>query len=386
MTGHIGAIETTRFKRFTKDCYAALDKQLETGRGLSAQIERKTQIQSLCYERARVKEKIRNIRAVMRQVKPRHKNYRAARWCSLDGQDWDQVEKMSWDRLESFERNNEEERKWMWTVLEDGAVELTPRQRQVLKLLYRETKPPRGVAETLGVDVSTVYRTAKRGIAKLRKYAEGRGLVRTCTREDGSMDEIRLITESTVLTQRQKQVLRLLCDGLNQTQVAQKLGVGTSTVGRTMRRGKQRLEKLTHELNVPMLPQTRKENICQSGLDWHISCKELAAMYGVHLGMIYKLTVGTRRWEGMTALQYQVWMRKKAGECPRSIATALGMNVKNVYQVLSRAEKQNKPAEGEQKHRGKGLNTQKDRPGRGGPCCLGEKQGALRKAKGSAST
>lgn len=58
--------------------------------------------------------------------------------------------------------------------------------------------------------------------------------------------------------------------------------------------------------------------------------------------MIYRLTAGTRRWEGLTALQYDVWTRTRAGESPAAIAAALGMDVRNVYQVLSRIRRRQK--------------------------------------------
>ena len=57
------------------------------------------------------------------------------------------------------------------------------------------------------------------------------------------------------------------------------------------------------------------------------------------LAVVYKLTAGRRRWEGMTALQYDVWRRTQAGERPKGIARALGMDVSGVYQARARAKK-----------------------------------------------
>lgn len=297
----------------------------------------------LRYELSLVREMIRDIRAALRQLQPRHRPP-GCRWSSLDGQRWQWMEKQSWDRLESWDRDNREQRSWMQAVLDDGTAEMTSRQRQVFSMLYREGKRPLAAAEELGVDPSTIYRTARRAIEKLRRYAEARELVRTCAREDGSIDLRRVVAETAFLTARQRQVLLLTLEGLNQTRIAAELGVDPSTVGRTLRRGETRLKKLTHYLSSRELRELRDHRIRREGLDWRRSCKELSAEYGVSLWVIYRLTAGTRRWEGLTALQYDVWTRTRAGESPAAIAAALGMDVRNVYQVLSRIRRRQKEA------------------------------------------
>ena len=122
-------------------------------------------------------------------------------------------------------------------------------------------------------------------------------------------------------------------------QIGERLGVDRSTAARTLRRGERRLKKLTHYLSGPELRAIRDEKIRRESLNWQKSCKELAWEYGVSLSVIYRLTAGTRRWSGMTALQYDIWKRRQAGESPRSIADALGMDVGNVYQALTRAKR-----------------------------------------------
>ena len=290
----------------------------------------------LRYELELVREMIRDTRAALRRLsprKPRTKKY------SLDGQTWQWLEKQTWEQLESMDRDNRARLEWMRAVVDDGTSEMTSRQQQVFGLVYRDGKKVKEVAAELGVDPSTISRTARRAVEKLRRYAEGRELVRTCTRGDGSIDLRKVVEETALITPRQRQVLLLTLDGYSRGRVAAALGVDPTTAGRTLRRGEKRLKKLTHYLNSDELRAIRNRKLKADALDWRKSCKELAEKYGVSLWVVYKLTTGTRRWEGMTALQYDVWTRRQAGESPRTIAGALGMEVKNVYQALARAKK-----------------------------------------------
>lgn len=288
----------------------------------------------LRYELALVREMVRDTQAALRRLRPQRPRVRRY---SLEGQSWQWLEKQSWDRLESMDRDNRERLEWMRAVVDDGTSEMTARQRQVFDLVYRVGKEVKTVAEELGVDPSTISRTARRAVEKLRRYAEGRELVRTCTRPDGSLEIRRVVEETALITPRQRQVLLLTLDGLTRKQAAQTLGVDPSTVGRTLRRGERRLKKLTHYLNSAELRAIRNQKLRADALNWRTSCKELSAKYGVSLWVVYKLTAGTRRWEGMTALQYDIWTRRQAGETPKAIAQALGMDVRNVYQALNRA-------------------------------------------------
>lgn len=290
----------------------------------------------LRYELELVREMIRDTRAALRRLRPsrpRTKKY------SLDGQAWQWLEKQTWEQLESMDRDNRVRLEWMRAVVDDGTSEMTSRQRQVFGLVYRDGKKVKEVAEELGVDPSTISRTARRAVEKLRRYAEGRELVRTCTRGDGSIDLRKVVEETALITPRQRQVLLLILDGYSRGRVAAALGVDPTTAGRTLRRGEKRLKKLTHYLNSAELRAIRNRKLRADALDWRKSCKELAGKYGVSLWVVYKLTAGTRRWEGMTALQYDIWTRRQAGESAKTIAQALGMGVKNVYQALARAKK-----------------------------------------------
>ncbi|NCE65031.1 sigma-70 family RNA polymerase sigma factor [Pseudoflavonifractor sp. 524-17] len=316
---------------------ATLDKLLEKERALVQALEGEPSHQRR-YELGLVREMIRDSRAALRQLRPRGRAP-ARKFVSLEGQSWQWAEKQRWDRLESSGRDNRARLSWMRAVLDDGTAEMTGRQRQVFELLYREGMAAPAAAEKFGVSVSTIYRTARRAVEKLRRYAEGRELVRTCVREDGSVDLRRVVAETAFLTQRQRQALLLTLDGLNQRRVAETMGVNRSTAGRTLRRGERRLKKLTRYLNARELRAIRNERIQRASLNWRKSCKELAAEYGVSLWLIYKLTANTRRWEGMTALQYDIWQRKEGGQTPKEIAAALGTDVKNIYQALVRIQK-----------------------------------------------
>ena len=290
----------------------------------------------LRYELELVREMIRDTRAALRRLRPQKPRTRRY---SLDGQTWQWLEKQTWEQLESMDRDNRARLEWMRAVVDDGTSEMTSRQQQVFGLVYRDGKKVKEVAEELGVDPSTISRTARRAVEKLRRYAEGRELVRTCTREDGSIDLRRVVEETGLITPRQRQVLLLALDGYSRGRVAAALGVDPTTAGRTLRRGEKRLKKLTHYLNSAELRAIRNRKLKADALDWRKSCKELAVKYGVSLWVVYKLTAGTRRWEGMTALQYDVWTRRQAGESAKTIAQALGMDVRNVYQALNRARR-----------------------------------------------
>ncbi len=310
-----------------KEREGALARALEAGEGSPHRLR---------YELGLVREMERDTRAALRRLRPQRA---AMRRYSLDGRGWAWLEGQSWARLESLDRDNRARLAWMRAVVDDGTAELTARQREVFTLLHREGVPARAAAERLGVDVSTVYRTARRGVEKLRRYAEGRELLRTCTRPDGSLDLRRVVEETALLTPRQRQVLGLALEGKGPGRIAAELGVDPSTAARTLRRGERRLRTLTRYLNSAELRAVRNQKLRRAALDWRTSCKELAARYGVSLATVYKLTAGQRRWAGMTALQYDVWTRAQAGQAPRDIAQALGMDVGGVYQALSRARK-----------------------------------------------
>ena len=130
----------------------------------------------LRYELGLVREMERDVRAALRRLRPQRAPVRRY---SLDGRGWAWLEGQSWERLESLDRDNRERLAWMRAVVDDGTSTLTPRQREVFRLLYREGIPAKTAAAGLGVDPSTVYRTARRAVEKLRRYAEGRELVRT---------------------------------------------------------------------------------------------------------------------------------------------------------------------------------------------------------------
>ena len=57
--------------------------------------------------------------------------------------------------------------------------ELTPRQRQLVRMYYIDQTPMQAIADQLGLDISTVSRTIKRGRGKLKKYMRygGRALI-----------------------------------------------------------------------------------------------------------------------------------------------------------------------------------------------------------------
>lgn len=333
-TGAIGAIANTSSE--AAEYRESIARLREKEQALRAQLEDAPRDHQLRYQLALVREMLRDTRGALRQLQPRRRSGGQPKSTSLDGQTWQWMEKQCWDQLESMDRDNRERREWMRAVLDDGTAEMTARQRQVFTLLYRDGKRAPDVAAELGVDPSTIYRTARRAVEKLRRYAEARELVRTCVRADGTVDVRRVVVETAFLTNRQKQVLILTLNGLNGRQIGERLGVDRSTAARTLRR----LKKLTHYLSGPELRAIRDEKIRRESLNWQKSCKELAWEYGVSLSVIYRLTAGTRRWSGMTALQYDIWKRRQAGESPRSIADALGMDVGNVYQALARAKKQ----------------------------------------------
>lgn len=337
MIGPTGAIANTSSE--AAEYRESIARLKEKERALRAQLEDAPRDHQLRYRLALVREMLRDTRGALRQLQPQRRSGGRPRSVSLDGQPWQWLEKQSWDQLESMDRDNRERREWMRAVLDDGTAEMTARQRQVFTLLYRDGKRAPDVAGELGVDPSTIYRTARRAIEKLRRYAEARELVRTCVRADGTVDVRRVVVETAFLTNRQKQVLILTLNGLNGRQIGERLGVDRSTAARTLRRGERRLKKLTHYLSGPELRAIRDEKIRRESLNWQKSCKELAWEYGVSLSVIYRLTAGTRRWSGMTALQYDIWKRRQAGESPRSIADALGMDVGNVYQALTRAKR-----------------------------------------------
>lgn len=317
-----------------------IQKLKEKEAALEARLERDPGSFQLQYDLELVKEMLRDTQAAVRQMRPKnHRRHRRTRWISLDGQSWQWMEKMSWDRLESFEHDRRVQREWMKAVLDDGTTQMTIRQRQVFELVYKRGFSQKAVADLLAVDASTVHKTLFRAVEKLKRYAEGRELVRTCTRPDGSMDLRRVVAETALLTDRQRQVLQLTLEGKNSQQTADRLGVCRSTAHLTLKRGERRLKTLTKYLSGPEIRAIRDRRIRREALDWRVSCKELADKYKVSLSVIYHLTAGSRRWDGMTALQREVWARRQEGQRPKDIARDLGMDVRNVYQAQTRAKR-----------------------------------------------
>lgn len=256
----------------------------------------------------------------------------------LDGLLWNQLEKVRWDDLEALDVDNRTERMWMQAVSARGLALLPPRQRQAVELVYRQGLTLAEAAQVLGVDPSTAGRSARRGMEELRRYAAERELTRACTGPDGALDRRRLAEESTLLTSRQRQVMLLSLEGRTATEIGGMLGLDPSAVRRTLARGEERLNRVTPWPTAQQRRQAREEALRRNLADWRKSGKEVAAACGVSLRTVYR-RAGARRWEGMTALQYQVWQRYRAGEKPADIAAALSMDVKNVYQLLARARR-----------------------------------------------
>ena len=308
---------------------ATLRTLLDKRRALDAQLARGPATPQLRHKGAVLGEMIRDIRATLRQLDPAPARGRGTRRTSLDGGVLTQqyLNYLAWQRQQSMDNTNREELEWMRAVVDDGTCVLTPRQRQVLGLRYRQNLAQGAIAQALGVDGSTICRTLQRAEDKLRRYADARTLAARCTRPDGRLDVVRLVEGTCVLTPRQRQVLLLALAGLPVWACAQKLAVHPSTVSRTRQRGEWRLYRL-----VGVYRQGDRR-----GVDWDETCRALAREHQIGLGAVYKILGALAHTPGgPTLLQEQVMARLAAGRSPRSVAGELDMSVQGVVRAARR--------------------------------------------------
>ena len=80
------------------------------------------------------------------------------------------------------------------------------------------------------------------------------------------------------------------------------------------------------------------ERLREEGQDWEKTCKALSSEYGVSLWTVYRLVGGVRRWNGCTALEWQVLQLSEEGLRAAEIARRLGMQRCHVYSVLKSAK------------------------------------------------
>lgn len=331
----------------------------ETLRGLNAKIRALTaQIAEtearkragLRYELALLKEMARDARDAIRRLSPPHR-LRRRKWGSLDGQSWGRMEYLAWKELEQEDGDSGEERSWMLAVIDDGSETMTARQRQVFCLRYREGLSVGEIASRLGRDRSTIQRTLGRARMKLVRYAEARLLARSCVGEDGRLDLRRFVAETAVLTEVQRETVKLALAGRKGKEIAARLGVQPCTVSRNKRAAEENLAKIVPQIAdcIPsrsnLYRRARMERLREEGQDWEKTCKALSSEYGVSLWTVYRLVGGVRRWNGCTALEWRVLQLSEEGLRAAEIARRLGMQRCHVYSVLKSAREHYKREE-----------------------------------------
>ena len=322
-TAGTGATASSLAQEYRATLKSLLDKQ----RALEEELAGGTATAQLQYKRAMLREMIRDTRATLRQLDPRPGRGRSGARGSLDGGPLTEryLSYLAWQRRQSMAQDNREALEWMRAVVDDGTAVLTARQRQVLELRYRAGLHQAVIAQSLGVDVSTICRTLQRAEDKLRRYADARTLAARCTRSDGRLDVVGLVRQTCVVTPRQRQALLLALAGLPTWAAARRLGVHPSTVSRTRRRGEWRLYRLV--------------GVYRQGdgraVDWDETCREMAREYGIGLGAVYKILGALAHSPGsQTLLQRELLRRYTAGSSPGEIARELDLSLPCVRRLL----------------------------------------------------
>lgn len=230
-------------------------------------------------------------------------------WSDIEGHSWQQVEAgdfvttgITVEQLQSW--------------LAEGAQLLSRRQRLYIDAYYNRGLSLKLIAQEYGVDRTTVSRVIRKGIAKMRRRVEEKKLISSCADGKGGFDWIKFISQTSVLSDRQRQLMLRIISQKSKTyaELACGLGLNRTTVSRTIARA----WRAVQNLGIP-------------GVDPLILARQL----GLEVGICCRLCDRGKDEAGLTRYQRELLRCTQAGLSTREIAKQLGISVNAARDMLA---------------------------------------------------
>ena len=249
-------------------------------------------------------------------------------WSDIEGHSWQQVEAGDFVELGA---GMDQLQSW----LAEGAQRLTDRQRLYIDAYYNRGLSMQLIAQEQGVDKSTVARSIKNGMARMREWVEAKKLITSCADGKGGFDWKRYLDQVPVLTDRQRQLMLLVLSRFPKTQeeLAGKLELERSTVSRTLSKAGRTIRRLDVRGGPPLSRPEIHE--------WEQADKfSLALQTGMPLYFYYRFCFRGQQVGGVSRYNYELSRRREAGVSPEEVARELGLKPKTVRSAYSRLKRQ----------------------------------------------
>ena len=208
-----------------------------------------------------------------------------------------------------------------WTA--QAAGRLKPTQRRYMDEYYNEGWSMARIAQEHGVQVSTVSKVIKRGVAQMQEWVSSRHLAADCADGEGGFDWEKFLGQVPSMTIRQRQLMLLALTGepKYQYELSDKLELDPSTVCRNLSRARRTLD----QLGAAGEPVSRPRVRWADGDKW-----TLALDTGMPLHFYYRYCYRGQRINGLTRYRYEMALRLAAGVPAEETAREMGLKVRTV--------------------------------------------------------
>lgn len=239
-------------------------------------------------------------------------------WADLEGTTWNQVDGVRWGDL--AEKGSGRQMQQIQELVSGAMATCSERQLQHMNAYYNERLTLAEIGERDGVDTSTVARNIKRGRQRVEKYVTAKLVLTKCVNGNGLFDYQLFMNSTSILTERQKEMLFLvMTEDASFADIAAFVERTPSTVWRTA----ERVEKKLGALNVKV--RTHWSAIKVKRRDWAgRSEKELAEDLGLSPAFYYRVVRSGVRIDGIPLLYCAILHRLAAGDEVASVAWGLG--------------------------------------------------------------
>lgn len=239
-------------------------------------------------------------------------------WADLEGTTWNQVDGIRWGDL--AEKGSGRQMQQIQELVSGAMATCSELQLKYMNDYYNEGLTLDEIGERYEVDTSTVSRTMKRGRARIEKYVTAKLILTKCVDRNGLFDYQLFLNSTSILTERQKEMLFLvMTEDASFADIAAFVERTPSTVWRTA----ERVEEKLGALNVEVC--THWSAIKVKRRDWtRRSEKELAEDLGLSPTFYYRVVRKGVRIDGIPLLYCAILHRLAAGDEAASVAWGLG--------------------------------------------------------------
>ncbi len=244
-------------------------------------------------------------------------------WSDLQGMTWGRADGMTWGDIMAAKEPGvatARQNRLLTQLLNDGLAACTDRQREYIAAYYMREMAMDDIAERDGVNKSTVSRTIKRGLARVAHNVVARLTIARYVTDDGLFDYVEFTKETSVLTDRQIEVMYLLLThGVTLEFAGGWLGRNKSTMSRTRQRAEQRLEAV----RVDFIPRRNIKGV--KFTDWiNLSETELAEQLGLRPTFFYRYLYWGQTIAGFPLMTYYVMCLLREGRTAEAITDQVG--------------------------------------------------------------